>query len=68
MKYHIKITDNETGKIKIDSDAKLIIFAYADNKGVQRASLCGGATNEETIYTISQLIKELAEDFDFVYD
>lgn len=45
-KYHIKITNNETKEVILDSDSKCILGAVADDTGVEKISFisCDGFT------------------------
>lgn len=44
--YHIKITNNETKEVLLDSDSKCILGAVADDTGVEKICFirCDGLT------------------------
>lgn len=48
LKYHIKITDNETGEAIEDTDLLCLFGGIATAKGVKECALSHAATNFQT--------------------
>ena len=48
MKYHITLTDNETGEIITDADIFAIFGAIAHEDGVAQCAFSHGASNMQT--------------------
>lgn len=64
-RYHITITDNETGEIKCDSDSAAIIGAY-DTDNNATACLCSlacdGMVLSATIMGVLQILDRVKDD------
>ena len=63
-KFHITITNNETGEILHDNDTAAIIGAYAFANGAYAIGLtaCNGITLMATINTAEHVVKRLLEE------
>ena len=61
-RYHITITDNETGKIEHDADACVIIGAFGDKEGVANlvAVDAGAVTFAKTFADMSRTMARIA--------
>ena len=52
LKYHIKITDNETGEVIDDIDALCIFGGIGTEEGVRECALSHAANNFQTACTL----------------
>lgn len=65
LKYHIKITENETDRSIVDCDISVLIGALFDGKKTKRMTFASAtgyeihdtiiAAHEETLYALDQL-------------
>lgn len=57
--YHIKITNNETKEVILDSDSKCILGAVADDTGVEKICFirCDGLTLWCSMSIVAEILK-----------
>lgn len=58
-KYHIKITNNKTKEVLLDSDSKCILGAVADETGVEKICFirCDGLTLWCSMSIVAEILK-----------
>lgn len=57
--YHIKITNNETKEVLLDSDSKCILGAVADETGVEK--ICFISCNGLTLACSATIVEEILD-------
>ena len=62
-KYHITITENETGKVHYDMDINIIIGAFRRDDGIQgvAAICCNPLELASTVETVRNVLGEVEE-------
>lgn len=55
--YHIKITNNETKEVLLDSDSKCILGAVADDTGVEK--ICFIRCDGLTLWCSASIVEEI---------
>ena len=68
MRFHITITDNETGETHLDSDSPVIIGGIGDEKGVNELVLaaCDPATLAQAALYAENAAKSVYEEDKFI--
>lgn len=62
-KYHIKITNNETKEVLLDSDSKCILGAVADETGVEKICFirCDGLTLSCSMSMVYEILRHCSD-------
>ena len=58
-KYHIKITNNKTKEVLLDSDSNCILGAVADETGVEK--ICFISCNGLTLACSASIVEEILD-------
>lgn len=58
-KYHIKITNNKTKEVLLDSDSNCILGAVADETGVEK--ICFISCNGFTLACSASIVEEILD-------
>lgn len=65
-KFHITITDNETGEVRVDMNTKLILAAIDIHKGTKRIQYvnnCSLADVTSATYILARVIEDIQTDY-----